>query len=148
MKKVWIISAAAVLIVAIVGGVMWFNFTQSPEYALMNIFRDMSESGAEGLRPHLTADAQTTLDNINAFAENKIVNAIAGLLDMKDDIAVLMEKLQQTKWDVVDIMKGENNAVAILSFEYDEDLSGTMEISMTKEEKTWKIDDIQLPKLN
>ena len=45
-------------------------------------------------------------------------------------------------------MKGENNAVAILSFEYDEDLSGTMEISMTKEEKTWKIDDIQLPKLN
>ncbi|MBQ6934827.1 MAG: hypothetical protein IJN37_10635 [Clostridia bacterium] len=148
MKKVWIILAAVLLIVAIVGGIMWFNFSNSPEYALMNIFKDMNENGAEGLRPHLTAEAQTTLDNINAFADNKIVNAIVGLLDMKDDITVLKEKLQQTKWDVVDIMKGENNAVAILSFEYDEDLSGTMEISMTKEEKVWKIDDIQLPKLN
>ncbi|MBQ7087428.1 MAG: hypothetical protein IJM96_08150 [Clostridia bacterium] len=67
---------------------------------------------------------------------------------MKDDITVLKEKLQQTKWDVVDIMKGENNAVAILSFEYDEDLSGTMEVSMIKEEKEWKIDSLQLPEFN
>ncbi|MBQ6934814.1 MAG: hypothetical protein IJN37_10570 [Clostridia bacterium] len=76
------------------------------------------------------------------------MNAIVGLLDMKDDITILKEKLQQTKWDVVDIMKGENNAVAILSFEYDEDLSGTMEVSMIKEEKEWKIDILQLPEFN
>lgn len=76
------------------------------------------------------------------------MNAIVGLLDMKDDITILKEKLKQIKWDVVDIMKGENNAVAILSFEYDEDLSGTMEISMVKEEKEWKIDSLQLPEFN
>lgn len=56
MKKVWIVLVAVIAVIAVAGGIFWFNFTQSPEYALMQIGKDIEKQGIEGLYTHLTAE--------------------------------------------------------------------------------------------
>ena len=148
MKKVWIILAAVLLIVAIVGGIFWFKFTASPEYALMQIGKDIEKMGIEGLYTHLTAEGQQMFDNIGKVTDNQIVGALVGLLGLEDDIAIFKENLDNMKWEVEDIMKGENNARVILDFEYSEEVEGSVEISMIKQEKEWKIDGFEMPQFD
>ena len=148
MKKVWIILAAVLLIVAIVGGIFWFKFTASPEYALMQIGKDIEKMGIEGLYTHLTDEGQQMFDNIGKVTDNEIVGALVGLLGLEDDIAIFKENLDNMKWEVEDIMKGENNARVILDFEYSEEVEGSVEISMIKQEKEWKIDGFEMPQFD
>ena len=148
MKKVWIILAAVLLVVAVAGGIFWFKFTSSPEYALMQIGKDIEKMGIEGLYPHLTTEGQQMFDNIGKVTDNQIVGALVGLLGLEDDIAIFKENLDNMKWEVEDIMKGENNARVILDFEYNEEVEGSVEISMIKQEKKWKIDGFEMPQFD
>ena len=148
MKKVWIILAAVLLVVAVVGGIFWFKFTSSPEYALMQIGKDIEKMGIEGLYTHLTAEGQQMFDNIGKVTDNQIVGALVGLLGLEDDIAIFKENLDNMKWEVEDIMKGENNTRVILDFEYNEEVEGSVEISMIKQEKEWKIDGFEMPQFD
>ena len=148
MKKVWIILAAVLLVVAVAGGIFWFKFTASPEYALMQIGKDIEKQGIEGLYTHLTAEGQQMFDNIGKVTDNQIVGALVGLLGLEDDIAIFKENLDNMKWEVEDIMKGENNTRVILDFEYNEEVEGSVEISMIKQEKEWKIDGFEMPQFD
>ena len=148
MKKIWIILAAVLLVVAVVGGIFWFKFTSSPEYALMQIGKDIEKMGIEGLYTHLTAEGQQMFDNIGKVTDNQIVGALVGLLGLEDDIAIFKENLDNMKWEVEDIMKGENNTRVILDFEYNEEVEGSVEISMIKQEKKWKIDGFEMPQFD
>lgn len=148
MKKVWIILAAVLLVVAVAGGIFWFKFTSSPEYALMQIGKDIEKQGIEGLYTHLTAEGQQMFDNIGKVTDNQIVGALVGLLGLEDDIAIFKENLDNMKWEVEDIMKGENNTRVILDFEYNEEVEGSVEISMIKQEKEWKIDGFEMPQFD
>ena len=44
-----------------------------------------------------------------------------------------------------DVLKSKENATVILSFNYEDKLIGTIEISMIREEGEWKIDSIEFP---
>ena len=44
-----------------------------------------------------------------------------------------------------DILKSKENAAVILSFNYEDKLIGTIEISMIRDEEKWKIDSIEFP---
>jgi len=148
MKKALIIIGSIIAVFAIIITCVGFHFVQTPEYALMKISKDIKESGIDGLRPHLTEDAQETFDTVSAIAENKFVSSIMGLFDKTDYISILKSEIQAAQWDVEDIMKSNNNAAVILAFNYDDRLIGTIEISMVHSEDGWKIDGLELPKFD
>ena len=93
-------------------------------------------------------EEQQMFDNIGKVTDNQIVGALVGLLGLEDDIAIFKENLDNMKWEVEDIMKGENNTRVILDFEYNEEVEGSVEISMIKQEKEWKIDGFEMPQFD
>ncbi|MGN8945251.1 hypothetical protein ACTNEF_09140 [Bariatricus sp. HCP28S3_E4] len=148
MKKVrWIIISIVVLIVISItcAGIYFVN---TPDYALMKIMKDVKESGMEGLSAHLTSNAQETLDTVSGITDNKLFTMVMGLLNENDYADVLKSKLQETEWEIEDILKSSDKATVILSFNYDERLIGTIEGSMIKENGSWKIDGLKFPKFD
>ena len=57
----------------------------------------------------------------------------------------LLEHMSDCEWSVKDVIKGSENAKGIVGFKYEDILEGTLELSMIKEEKEWKIDDLKMP---
>lgn len=147
MKKALIIIGSIFAVFAIIITCIGFYFIQTPEYALMKICKDIKASGIDGLRPHLTEDAQKAVDTVSAITDNKLVSSIIGLFDKNDYISILKSEIQAVQWDVKDIMKSSDNAAVILAFNYDNRLIGTIEISMVHSTDGWKIDGLELPKL-
>ena len=148
MKKALIIIGSIIVLLAIIITCFGLYFIQTPEYALMEITKDIKESGIEGLRPHLTKEAQERFDAVSAITENKLVNSILGLFDKNDYTSILKSEIQNVQWDVEDIMKSSDNATVILAFDYDNRLIGTIDISMVHTEDGWKIDGLALPKFD
>jgi len=148
MKKALMIIGSIIVVFAIIITCVGFYFIQTPEYALMKISKDIKESGIDGLRPHLTEDAQETFDTVSAIADNKLVSSIMGLFDKNDYISILKSEIKTVQWNVEDIMKSSDNATVILAFNYDDHLIGTIEISMVRSEDGWKIDGLELPKFD
>lgn len=146
MKKALVIIGSIIAVLAIIITCVGLYFFQTPEYALMEVTKDIKESGIDGLRPHLTEDVQEAFDAVSAITENKLVSSIMGLFDENDYISLLKSEIQDVQWDVEDIMKSNTNAAVILAFNYDNRLIGTIEISMVHSEDGWKIDGLELPK--
>ena len=90
----------------------------SPEYALNNAFDDMHKSGLDGLKKHLTANALKTVEGF------------------------------ECEWTIKDVMKGSETSKAIIGFNYEDKMVGTIELTMIKEEKIWKIDSLAMPKFD
>lgn len=143
--KIIAVILALVLIAAVCGGVV---FLRSPEYAAMKIVREMKESGMEGLRPYLTEDLQKKADAISSITNNKLVNLVIGLLGKEDVINKIVSELKTVEWEVGDIMKGKNQAVASVHFRYEESISGTMEVTMIREKDGWKISAVAIDQID
>ena len=45
-------------------------------------------------------------------------------------------------------MKGSETSKAIIGFNYEDKMVGTIELTMIKEEKIWKIDSLAMPKVD
>ena len=145
MKKVILIISSIVLLLAVVIGGLSLYIVNSPEYALKNIVEDVNTSGMEGLVPHLTEKAEKTLDRVSSVTENGLVNTIMGFIDQNDYVSVLQSDIQEIQWEVDEVLKSEDNAAVILSFNYADKVIGTVEISMIRDEGEWKIDGIKFP---
>ncbi len=143
--KIIAVILALVLIAGVCGGVV---FLRSPEYAAMKIVREMKESGMEGLRPYLTEDLQKKADAISSITNNKLVNLVIGLLGKEDAINKIVSELKTVEWEVGDIMKGKNQAVASVHFRYEESISGTMEVTMIREKDGWKISAVAIDQID
>ena len=117
----------------------------SPEYALNKAFADMRESGLDGLKKHLTSKATKTVEgfeNISSRPElSKLTNAIIG----GNATSVFLDKLSECEWTIKEMMKGSEKSKAIVGFNYENKMVGTMEMTLIKEEKIWKIDNLDLP---
>ena len=148
MKKALIIIGSIIAVFAIIITCVGFYFVQTPEYALMKMYKDIKESGIDGLRPHLTEEAQETFDTVSAITDNKLVSSIIGLFDKNDYVSILKSEIKTVQWDVEDILKSSNNAAVILAFNYDDRLIGTIEVSVVRSEDGWKIDGLELPKFD
>lgn len=146
MKKTILIISSVVLLLAVVVGGFGFYIVNTPEYALKSIIEDVNDSGMEGLNPHLTGKAKETLDMVASVTESDLFSKIMGFINQNDYIGVLKSEIQEIQWGVDDVLKSKENAAVILSFNYEDKLIGTIEISMIKEEGQWKIDGIEFPK--
>ncbi len=113
-----------------------------------NAFEDMNVSGVEGLKKHLTANALKTVESMESISSNPGVALITSALMGGNAAKFLLEKLSECEWTIKDVMKGTESSKAIVGFEYQDIMSGTIELTMIKEEKIWKIDHLAMPKFD
>lgn len=148
MKKALFItiSIVALIAAAIIG--MGVYVTNTPEYALKEMIADVNASGMEGLYPHLTDKAREKINAVSSVADNNIFNTIVGFISQSEYVGVLKSKIQEIQWSVSDVLKSKENASVILSFNYDDRLVGTIELSMVRENDEWKIDGLEFPEFD
>ena len=126
----------------------------SPEYVLAKAFSDIKKSGLNGLRPYLTKEASQKIDLIQAVSSGIDLFSNMGKLtgsssDSKAEsnkaAGFLLEKLSECEFDYKDMLKGSKSAKAVISFNYKDMMEGTVDISMIKQDKEWKIDNLSMP---
>ncbi len=147
LKKVAVIIIVIISIlsiVAILGGVY---FISTPEYALMKMIDDIEEDGLNGLKPYLTGNAEKAVNTITEISENKIVNSIIEMFDKENKVSILKEKIQETHWEVDDILKSNDKAIVIVAFNYNDELVGTIKLNLIRNDG-WKIDSLDFPKFD
>lgn len=146
MKKAILITSSVVLLAAVIIGGFGLYIVSTPEYALKGIIEDVNNYGIDGLTPHLTGKAKETLEAVSSVTESDLFSTIINFFNQDDNnISVLKSEIQQIQWDVDDVLKSNNRADVILSFNYEDKLTGTIAISMIVEEGKWKINSINFP---
>lgn len=145
MKKALFITISIVALIATMIIGMGVFVTNTPEYALKEMIDDVNASGMDGLYPHLTGEARTTIDAVSSVTESNIFNTIVGFIGQSEYVGVLKSEIQEIEWEVDDVLKSKENAAVVLSFNYEDKLIGTIEISMIRKEGEWKIDSIEFP---
>lgn len=145
MKKliIFIISMLLVVCVAVVGFVVYK--TSTPEYALAKTITDIREFGISGLEEHLTSDARNKVEQIVEWSDNSLVSGILSNLSRSDSVSLLKSKISEIDWRVEDILKGNQKAEVVIGFKYNEQITGTINIVMIRENHQWKIDGIGMP---
>ena len=120
----------------------------SPEYALNNAFDDMKASGLDGLKKHLTANALKTVEGIESISSNPEIALLTTAIMGDNALSILLGKLSECEWTIKDVMKGSETSKAIVGFDYEDKMVGTIEMTMIKEDKIWKIDSLAMPKFD
>ncbi len=120
----------------------------SPEYALNNAIEDVKASGLDGLNKHLTSKARKSIEDFNSLSNMSGVSLVSTLLMGGDAVGFLLEKLSEFEWTVKEVMKGTETSAAIVGFDYEDKIVGSIELTMIKEDKTWKIDSFSKPKFD
>lgn len=144
--RVILLGILAVLLTAgIIGGIVVVN---TPHYALYQMSRDIKVSGIEGLKPYLAGDAKTTVDTIQAIAENDLLQSITSLFGNgeNDYLSILKSRVGEIKWSLDQLERTGDTAALTLRFDYDGKLVGTIDMSMEKLDGDWKITKIDMPK--
>ena len=124
---------------------MAFTFMKkiSPEYVIENAIKDVRTSGIEGLKPYLTENAEMKVEKIRSISSGM------DILTGSNKISLLINRLADCEWTVIDILKGSESAKGIVAFKYiteEDDIEGSVELTMIKEDKEWKIDGVEMPK--
>ena len=117
----------------------------SPEYALNNTFDDMRESGLDGLKKHLTTNALKTVESFESISSMPEVNLFATAFLGNNAVSFLLDKLSECDWTVKELMKGSETSKAVVGFNYQDKMVGTVELKMIKEGKIWKVDSMEMP---
>ena len=120
----------------------------SPESALNNTFDDIRESGLDGLKQHLTANALKKVEGIDNISSSPGVSMITTAFMGGSALKVFLDKLAECEWDIKDVMKGSETSKAVVGFNYEDKMIGTVEMTLIKEEKIWKIDNLDTPKFD
>ena len=148
MKKALVITLSIVVLVAAVLIEIGFYITNTPEYALKEMIDDVTASGMDGLHPHLTGEARETIDAVSSVADNALFNTIVGLIGQSEYVGILKSEIKEIQWGVSEVLKSKGNASVTLSFNYEDKLVGTIELSMVREDGEWKIDGLEFPKFD
>lgn len=148
MKKAFLVTISIVALIAVTIIGMGVYVSNTPEYALKEMIDDVNASGMDGLYPHLTGEARATIDTVSSVTGNSIFNTIVGFISQSEYVSVLKSEIQEIQWEVDDVLKSKDNASVILSFNYDDKLVGTIELSMVREDGEWKIDGLEFPEFD
>ncbi|MBP5169634.1 MAG: DUF4878 domain-containing protein [Oscillospiraceae bacterium] len=120
---------------------MAFNLLRrwSPEYALNEAYADVKEEGLNGLKKHLTSNALKTIEKVESIA------TLGTLFMGSNPSTLLLNKMSEFEYSVKDILKGSDTARCVVEFNYKDNVTGTIEIKMIKEEQEWRIDNLENP---
>ena len=129
----------------------------SPEYVLKNAIEDMRLSGLDGLKPYLTSNALKTIDTVLKFSNGVdlftgglgVLMAQSGTGNISGaSVRFLLDKLAELDWTIMDVLKGSDSAKGVLGFTYEDKVDGTVEVTLIREDKEWRIDALKSPKFN
>ncbi len=144
MKKWMIILASVLMIICLgVGGYLLYK-TGTPEYALLETFMDIKESGIDGLEPHMTKEGWEQVKTIKEITEHPIVAALSSMFPKQTE--EMLSKIKSMEWSVKDILKSKDHAEVIIQFSDSKNIKGTISLTMIKVDHEWKIDKINWPK--
>ena len=118
----------------------------SPEYAVNKTLDEIKVNGLDGLKKHLTANALKTVNSMESLSDLPGVSLLTNSLMGGNAVKIFLEKLSECNWTVKEVMKGSDSSRAILGFNYEDKMTGTIELTLIKEDKVWKIDGLELPK--
>lgn len=143
MKKFLKRFLVVLVILAVLAGGVFLYVTTTPEYALYMTLKDVQESGMDGLKKHLTEDAADTIETVEDWSITELISSLTQ--DSAYDF--LISKMEEVDWTLEDILKGKKETDVVIGFNYSNSItiSGTVEITMIKEDHTWKIDSIAFP---
>ena len=124
---------------------MAFGFMKriSPEYVVEHAIADMRNAGLEGLKPYLTDNAEKNVQTIISVSNG------VSLLTGTDKVSYFINRLSDCEWTVTEILKGSESAKAILGFALRsgaDEIEGTLQLTLIKEDKEWRIDGVDMPK--
>ena len=108
----------------------------------------MKKRSFDGLKPYLTAKALKKVDLVQTVSAGMSLFTSSSSESGEDShslIRFLIDKLSECDWSVKDIVKDSDNAKAVIGFKYEEQLAGTIDILMIKEDKEWRIDNLIIP---
>lgn len=155
MKKTILILVIILVVLAIAVGCVALYFFNGPQYAMIIIAKDVKANGMDGLEPHLTGNAEKLIEKVNSIAENPLLTTVLGLFVqnesqnvLTDYLDILKTELENVTWNLEDIMTGREHAQVMLSFNYEDDLTGTLNVSMIRTDDGWKIDGVNSLKID
>ncbi|MBR4091186.1 MAG: hypothetical protein IKK28_10000 [Mogibacterium sp.] len=108
----------------------------------------MGAYGLDGLKKHLTSNALKTVNGMESVANRPEVSLITSTLLGGNAVSVLLDKLSECDWTIGEVMKGSETSKAIICFDYQDKMTGSIELSMIKEGDIWKIDSLAMPKFD
>lgn len=138
MKKVLTVIICIALM-AIAVSVPIINFMLSPEYSLRQIQKDIKSDGIDGLMPHLTGSAKTTVETAVKVLNNPLVQSAVDILADSEISKLVSAGIENISWEMTDILKSKDRADVVVHFEYGSSFSGEIRIKLIKENKEWKI---------
>lgn len=127
----------------------------SPEYVLKNAIEDMKLSGLDGLKPYLTSNALKSIDTVLKFSNgvDLFTGGLGVLMSQSGSgnisgasVRFLLDKLSELDWVIMDVLKGSDSAKGVVGFTYEDKVDGTVEVTMIREDKEWRIDTLNMPK--
>lgn len=145
IKKV-IIAVISILLIAVLaaGGYIFYK-TTTPEYALYQTMQDIRESGMDGLKAHLTSNAREKADRVTEWSDNAIVSGLLSLITQQEDISGLLQSgLSDMTWTLQGVTKEGQQAAVAVDFDYQGKMTGSLNITMLREERQWKIDGVEV----
>ena len=113
-----------------------------------NAFDDMRASGLDGLKKHLTANALKTVESVESISGNAAVALLTTAFMGGNAVSILLDKLSECVWTIKEVMKGSDSSRAVVGFNYQDKMVGTVEVTLIKEDKIWKIDKLASPKFD
>lgn len=145
IKKVIIAVISILLIAGLAAGVYIFYKTTTPEYALYQTMQDIRESGMDGLKAHLTSNAREKADRVTEWSDNAIVSGLLSLITQQEDISGLLQAgLSDMTWTLQGVTKDGQQATVTVDFDYQGKMTGSLNITMLREERQWKIDGVEV----
>ena len=127
----------------------------SPEYVLKNAIEDMRLSGLDGLKPYLMSNALKTIDTVLKFSSgvDLFTGGLGVLMGQSGSgntsgasVRFLVDKLAELDWVIMDVLKGSDSAKGVVGFTYQDKVEGTVEVTLIREDKEWRIDTLNTPK--
>ena len=108
----------------------------------------MREEGVAGLKKHLTASALKPIESFEKISGLPEVSLLTNSFLGDNPMNILLSKLSDMEWTIKDVMKGSETSKGVLGFSYEDKMSGTIELTMIKEDDKWKVDKLGVPKFD
>ena len=145
IKKVIIAVISILLIAGLAAGGYIFYKTTTPEYALYQTMQDIRESGMDGLKAHLASNAREKADRVTEWSDNAIVSGLLSLITQQEDISGLLQAgLSDMTWTLQGVTKDGQQATVTVDFDYQGKMTGSLNITMLREDRQWKIDGVEV----
>lgn len=123
----------------------------SPEHVLKNAFKDIKTAGLDGLKPYLTSKALNKIEKIRKVSDGMAFFGITFTTQADPDnssataVSFLLDKLAEFEFTIKDVLKGSESAKGIIGFKHSDKVEGSVELTLIKEDKEWRIDDLAMP---